>query len=254
MAGDIWVVRFWGSSFSSLYSSNTPVYTDEFWGGYHDPQFNGWHNPGDIQLAGDFMGIGNDQVFFINNSGSEGRVMIADKRTDGHTESIMYWESYGQSDLFNGWHNPGDIQLVGDFMGIGHAQVLFINNSGHDGRVLIADFSNGQPPAQVKYWESYGQSDLLNGWHNPGDFQLAGDFMGIGHAQVLFINNNSGAPGLILIADFSAGSSPATKRYLQKHLPDVTLEDRHTRDIHLVLHRKDGQKEYDNVFFFNVET
>jgi hypothetical protein len=29
------------------------------------------------------------------------------------------------------------------------------NNNANDGRVRIADFSSGQPPAQVKYWEDY---------------------------------------------------------------------------------------------------
>jgi len=29
------------------------------------------------------------------------------------------------------------------------------NNNANDGRVRIADFSSGQHPAQVKYWEDY---------------------------------------------------------------------------------------------------
>jgi hypothetical protein len=29
------------------------------------------------------------------------------------------------------------------------------NNNANDGRIRIADFSSGQPPAQVKYWEDY---------------------------------------------------------------------------------------------------
>jgi hypothetical protein len=59
-----------------------------------------------------------------------------------------------------------DLQLVGDFMGLGRDQVLFINRSGGGGRVMIADFSGGQPPAQVRYWENWGQSPLLDGWHD----------------------------------------------------------------------------------------
>ena len=35
-----------------------------------------------------------------------------------------------------------DIKLVGDFMGLGHDQVLFINTGGSGGRVLIADLGH----------------------------------------------------------------------------------------------------------------
>ena len=54
---------------------------------------------------------------------------------------MRYWENWGDSPLLNGWHEAGDIKLVGDFMGLGHDQVLFINTGGDGGRVLIADFS-----------------------------------------------------------------------------------------------------------------
>jgi hypothetical protein len=60
-------------------------------------------------------------------------------------------------------HN--DIHLTGDFMGLGHDQVLFINTDGNFGRVQIVDFSQ-DPPAQRKYLEYWGESDVLDGWHN----------------------------------------------------------------------------------------
>jgi hypothetical protein len=34
-----------------------------------------------------------------------------------------------------------DIQLVGDFMSTGHDQVLFINNAGTAGRLMINDYA-----------------------------------------------------------------------------------------------------------------
>ena len=32
-------------------------------------------------------------------------------------------------------------------------------------RIRIADLSKN-PPAQVKYWENWGQDALLDGWHD----------------------------------------------------------------------------------------
>jgi hypothetical protein len=184
------------------------------------------------ELAGNFLNTRDGLVLFINNGGGDGRVLIAGV----FGQDTRYLELKTDSPLLNGWHNPGDIQLAGDFMGIGHDQVLFINNSGHDGRVLIADFSTGSPPANIKYWESYGQSDLLNGWHNPGDIQLAGDFFkDTRDDQVLFINN-AGGDGRVLIADFSTGSPPANIKYLQlktdrNWLNDVLNVWHNSRDV-----------------------
>jgi hypothetical protein len=172
---------------------------------------NGWHDAGDIQLAGDFRGLGHDQVLFINRGGSGGRVMIADFGDGNPPAEVRYWENWGQSNLLNGWHDAGDIQLVGDFLGLGRDQVLFINRGGSGGRVMVADFSGGVP-AQVRYWENWGQSNLLNGWHDAGDIQLVGDFRGLGRDQVLFINRG-GSGGRVMIADFGDGHPPAEVRY-----------------------------------------
>jgi hypothetical protein len=57
------------------------------------------------------------------------------------------------------------------------------------GRVMVADFSSGVP-AQVRYWENWGQSNLLNGWHDAEDLQTVGSFMGPGRQQLLFLNRS----------------------------------------------------------------
>jgi hypothetical protein len=116
-----------------------------------------------------------------------GRVMVADF-SGGVPAQVRYWENWGQSNLLNGWHDPGDIQLVGDFRGLRRDQVLFINRGGSGGRVMIADFGDGNPPAEVRYWENWGQSTLLNGWHDADDLQMVGKLMGPGRDQVLFLN------------------------------------------------------------------
>jgi hypothetical protein len=49
---------------------------------------------------------------------------------------------------------------------------MFLNRTASGGRVLVADFSSGEPPAQVKYWENWGQSSLLDGWEDDNDWAL----------------------------------------------------------------------------------
>jgi hypothetical protein len=120
----------------------------------------------DIQLVGDFTVDGHDEVLFINTDGIGGRVLINDYANGTVPGHIDYLEDWGQSPRLDGWHNPGDIQLVGDFAHKGHDQVLFINADGNGGRVMIADFSSGTPPAHVKYLEDWGQSPRLDGWHD----------------------------------------------------------------------------------------
>ena len=174
----------------------------ESWG--DSTLLNGWHDPEDLQLVGDFMGLGHDQVLFVNTSGALGRVLIVDFA--GGRPQALFQENWGDSTLLNGWHDPEDLQLVGDFMGLGHDQVLFVNTDGALGRVLIVDFAGGLP--QVLFQENWGDSTLLNGWHDPEDLQLVGDFMGLGHDQVLFVNTD-GALGRVLIVDFAGGQPQA---------------------------------------------
>lgn len=59
------------------------------------------------------------------------------------------------------------------------------------GKVMIADFSSGKVPAEIKYWENWGDNPLLNGWIDSDDIHLVGDFMGLGHKQVLFVNTKN---------------------------------------------------------------
>ena len=179
----------------------------------------GWEDANDLQFVGDFMGTGHDQLMTINQSGSFGRIQILDFSGRSRPPiQVSYFETYGTPSLFDGWHDPGDIQLVGDFVGNGHTQVLFINQSGSFGRLQIVDFSGrSQPPAQVLYFETYGAPSLLDGWHDQGDIQLVGDFVGSGHDQ-LMLWNQSGSFGMVQILDFSGGSQPPAQRlYLESY-------------------------------------
>ncbi len=183
----------------------------ENWGDH--AELDGWHDPDDLQLVGDFMGYDHDQVLFINRDPGRtgGRVLIADF-SQGPPVRGLYWENWGDHAELDGWHDPEDLQLVGDFMGVGYDQVLFIHRTGGGNRVLIADFRQG-PPIRPYYLEAWGQYAELNGWHDPEDLQLVGDFMGVGHDQVLFINRTASG-NRVLIADFSFGP-PVRPWYLE---------------------------------------
>ena len=96
-------------------------------------------------------------------------------------------EDWGEYDWLNGWVDANDWYLVGDFMGLGHQQLVLMNRGGSLGRVMIADLATGYP-VQIRYWESWGQSMWLDGWQDDGDVHLAGDFLGLGYDQWLTIN------------------------------------------------------------------
>ncbi len=148
-----------------------------------------WLDDTDLQYAGDFMGLGYSQVLFINRNHTteeKEKMMIVDFSKE--MPSIKYQENWGESSLFGGWLDADDTQLVGDFMGLGHSQVLLVNHGHRGGKIMIADFSKGKPPAVVKYWEYWDQGTIFQGWLDINDTRIAGDFKELGHSQVLFLN------------------------------------------------------------------
>lgn len=171
----------------------------------------GWLDDGEEPIVGDFMALGHDQVMFFNRGGEYGRVMIQDFSAGAPHRDVRYFESWGDSPLLDGWNDYADRRYAGDFLGLGFDQVLFLNRFPYGGRVMVADFRDGRAPAEVRYWENYSDSTLLNGWHDDDDWAHAGDFMNLGRDQLLLMNR-SGEAGRVLIADFGA-RAPAKVRY-----------------------------------------
>jgi hypothetical protein len=52
---------------------------------------------------------------------------------------------------------------------------------------MIADFSSGEPPVQVKYWENWGEHHKLDGWIDKFK-QLSGDFVDVKHDQLMLLH------------------------------------------------------------------
>ena len=172
-----------------------------------DTWLDGWLDTDDVHLIGDFMGLGHDQWLMLNRNPRGGRVRIVDIK-DGSPRRC-YTEMWGQSPLLDGWTDPGHVMLVGDFLKRGHSQVLFVNRgvSKHTGKMLIVDFCRAAPPVEVGYREMWGQSDLFDEFLGDGDTAVAGDFMGRGYAQALFVSRK-GHGDKYLVADFRHGKPP----------------------------------------------
>jgi hypothetical protein len=124
-------------------------------------------------------------------------VFVADFSSGQVPAQVRYWEDWGQHPLFNGWHDDNDWVLVGDFMRLGYDQLMSLNRQEGGGRIMIADFSSGQVPAQVRYWEDWGQHPLFNGWHDDNDWVLVGDVTRLGYDQLMSFNRT--APTTVLI-------------------------------------------------------
>ncbi len=118
----------------------------------------------DLQLVGDFMGLGYEQVMYVNRSPGGGKVMVVDYRSGTVPGTVRYWEHWDESSLLNGWLDDNDLHLMGDFMGLGYEQVMHVNRSPGGGKVMMVDYRSGTVPGAVRYWEHWDQSALLNGW------------------------------------------------------------------------------------------
>ncbi|MBN9686143.1 MULTISPECIES: M12 family metallopeptidase [unclassified Corallococcus] len=179
----------------------------EQWGTH--PLLSGWIDEDDVQLVGDFMGLGYDQVMFINRSGDAGRLMVLDFKNPAQVPAVMVgYEAYSESTLLGGWLDDEDLQFVGDFANRGRDQVMFINRDGQAGKVMIMDFMIPSAPGRfgsITYREEWGESLVLSGWLDSNDLQLAGDFRGLGYDQLMVINR-SGDASKVAVVDYSTGT------------------------------------------------
>lgn len=163
----------------------------------------------DKQFSGDFMGLGHDQLLMINcnhTGAKEPMIIIADFSKGNISASVKYLENWGETLGFGGWLDADDTQIVGDFMDLGHSQVLFVNHGHNGGKIMIDDFSKGKPPAKIRYWESWNQGTIFQGWLGTNDTRIVGDFKDLGYSQVLFLNNSINGSNATIV-EFIDGKS-----------------------------------------------
>ena len=155
-----------------------------------------WLDYDDIQLAGDFMGLGRSQLLFINRNHTKeerAKISIVDFGDGKDLVSIRCQENWGDSGRFGGWLDANDTQLVGDFMHLGHSQVFFVNHDHKGGKIMIIDFSKGITSGIRAgiYWENWNDGGtIFESWLDLNDTKVAGDFKGLGYSQVAFLSSS----------------------------------------------------------------
>ncbi len=185
----------------------------ESWG--QSMWLDGWQDDGDVHLAGDFLGLGYDQWLTINRGGQHGRIRITDVK--GGKARHLYQENYGDSQVFNGWLDVGDVILAGDFLHRGYDQLLCCDRSNGAGGLLIASFhGKKRAPADVLYTDTWQAGSAFSSWFDAGDAQLVGDFCGLGHDQLLLINRSQSTGGKLLVTDLVRGRPPSETRYYEE--------------------------------------
>lgn len=145
----------------------------------------------DKRFSGDFMGLGYSQLMMINcnyTKTGEPMIIITDFGKEKRSASVRYQGNWGDSPLFGGWLDANDTQIVGDFMGLMHSQVLLVNHDHKGGKIMIVDFSRGK--GTFKYWENWNNGTLFEGCLGLNDTRVAGDFKGLGYSQMIFLNSS----------------------------------------------------------------
>jgi aqualysin 1 len=167
----------------------------ENWGG--PSTVDGWDGPEDRLYAGDYLALGYDQLLAINGDPQRrgGRLAVFDFTKPvsvggAKVATIRYWESFGQNPALDGWTDPNDYQIVGDFQRLGYDQLLLGNRDGGGGRLMLINIKKAAPFFAVDWWENWGGPSTVDGWDGSEDRLYAGDVRRLGHDQLLTINRD----------------------------------------------------------------
>jgi hypothetical protein len=127
---------------------------------------------------GDFTGAGHDQVMFYYSG--DGHWWLGDIAA-GQLQWSLVSQSAGFGNLLDG-HHP---IWIGDFTGVGHAQIMFYYSG--DGHWWLGNMTGGQLNWSLVS-QSAGFGNLIDGSH---PIWIA-DFTGVKHAQVMFYYKGDG--------------------------------------------------------------
>ncbi len=151
-----------------------------------------WIDAADRSFAGDFIGLGYDQVLLLDRQHGEGRVRVLDLRGTGDP-ATWYREDRAESALLDGWHDAlGDWIFAGDFAGLGRDQLLFFDRRGQGDLAMSVDFGAGKP-AGVRYLQPRARATHLTEFLDDDDLVLAGRFSRA-PADGLLMFDNARAP------------------------------------------------------------
>jgi hypothetical protein len=163
----------------------------------------GWLDLGDTAVTGSFTAPGLQQVLFFNSTTQGGAFSVRSISGSGAssqmTASLNIPWTPALAGFLGGWHDANDQLLAGDFFGLGTTQLLFFNRDYQQlgGAFYFAkinavtaqlDSLAGMP------WEPALTGSLAD-WLYPGNKVVAGDFIGTGRSQIMFINTVN-APSL----------------------------------------------------------
>lgn len=131
-------------------------------------------------VAGDFFGIGYDQLAYIIYSNGTGNLEI-------HMFDPTLTKAVGFYDLvtdITGASATNGTLVAGDFLGRGYSQLAYITYGSTE--VHLLDIRNGRA---ARLYEV--PTNLRGATSSNGTF-VAGDFLGIGHDQLLYVIYNNG--------------------------------------------------------------
>jgi hypothetical protein len=173
----------------------------------------GWLDAGDVAVTGSFTAPGLQQVVFFNSDVQGGAFSIRSisgptSNAQMNAEFNIDWTPALAAGL-GGWHDANDKLLAGDFLGLGRSQLMFFNADGAGGAFSIRtiEAATAQLVTQAEVPWTPALSTSLVGWVDAGDKLVAGDFAGLGRAQLLFINTTGGTQGAASLRKFDAASN-----------------------------------------------
>lgn len=136
-------------------------------------------------VAGDFFGIGYDQLAYIIYSNGTGKLEIH-MFDPTLTRGVGFYDLV--TDIGGASANTGTL-LAGDFLGRGYSQLAYITYGSTE--VHLLDIRGG------KAARLYEVPTNLSGATSTNSTFVAGDFLGIGHDQLIFAiyNNGDGSNG-----------------------------------------------------------
>jgi hypothetical protein len=110
----------------------------------------------------------------------------------------------------NGFLDAGDRVLTGDFLTPGQPRVLLFNASTQDGAIMVGALGGSASSGTMttEAWINWtpAMAANLGGWIDASDKVVAGDFTGLGRAQLLFMNTG-GTGGAFFMTAVDAPSS-----------------------------------------------